>query len=298
VPRRDQLEPRWFHWITKTPFFWEQCDEKSRGTSGKNRIRPEQFLEIEIPLPSLAEQRRIVARIEELFATIGEARSLRHRAFEEAVALSISEVRRVFSDPSVEWQYLTVEDSTDALIDYRGRTPPISENGIPHLTSANIKNGRIDWRTTKFVSPETYDTYMTRGLPKPGDVIFTMEAPLGDAAVVPDHRPFSLAQRTLLMRPKKDLVTGEYLARVLTSPNVHEDIYSKATGTTVKGIASKRLRHVLLPVPSLNVQRRIVIHLDDFQARLDDLERNQEDTSKELDAFMPSILSKAFSGEP
>jgi type I restriction enzyme S subunit len=47
TPSPDKLEPRWFHWITKTRFFWDQCDAKSRGTSGKNRIRPERFLEIE-----------------------------------------------------------------------------------------------------------------------------------------------------------------------------------------------------------------------------------------------------------
>ena len=54
-PIQDLLEPRWFHWLTKTRGFWRQCDEKSQGTSGKNRIRPERFLEIEIPLPSVAE---------------------------------------------------------------------------------------------------------------------------------------------------------------------------------------------------------------------------------------------------
>ena len=66
IPIREKLEPLWFHWYTKTKGFWEQCDEKSQGTSGKNRIRPERFLEIMIPLPSVSEQQRIVARIEEL----------------------------------------------------------------------------------------------------------------------------------------------------------------------------------------------------------------------------------------
>ncbi len=55
VPIREKLDPRWFHWLTKTKSFWEKCDEKSQGTSGKNRIRPERFLEIEIPLPSLSQ---------------------------------------------------------------------------------------------------------------------------------------------------------------------------------------------------------------------------------------------------
>ena len=73
APKPDRLESRWMHWLTKTPDFWTRCDEKSRGTSGKNRIRPEQFLRIEISLPPLAEQRRIVVRIEELGAEIERA---------------------------------------------------------------------------------------------------------------------------------------------------------------------------------------------------------------------------------
>jgi type I restriction enzyme S subunit len=90
APSPDRLEPLWMHWLTKTHGFWEQCDEKSRGTSGKNRIRPERFLEIEIPLPPLAEQQRIVARIEELAALIDEARALRRLADGETAALLVS----------------------------------------------------------------------------------------------------------------------------------------------------------------------------------------------------------------
>lgn len=89
-PAAGKLEPRWFHWLTKAPTFWEQCDAKSRGTSGKNRIRPERFLEIEIPLPPLPEQRRIVARIEALAVKIEEAEKLRQQVSKECAALVAS----------------------------------------------------------------------------------------------------------------------------------------------------------------------------------------------------------------
>ncbi len=52
--------------MTKTPWFWRRCDKKARGTSGKNRIRPERFLQIRIPCPTFSEQERIVRRIEAL----------------------------------------------------------------------------------------------------------------------------------------------------------------------------------------------------------------------------------------
>src|SRR6266516_1646075 len=70
APKLDRLESRWTHWLTKTRGFWAQCDEKSQGTSGKNRIKPEQFLNVEILVPPLAEQRQMLARVEELAAQI------------------------------------------------------------------------------------------------------------------------------------------------------------------------------------------------------------------------------------
>ena len=97
VPIPGKLDPRWFHWITKTMQFWAQCDDKSRGTSSKNRIKPEAFLAIEIALPALSEQRRIVGRIEELAAKIEEARGARRQALQEPEAVLAAAISKVFS---------------------------------------------------------------------------------------------------------------------------------------------------------------------------------------------------------
>ena len=92
VPNREMLEPQWFHWLTKTPGFWQQCDEKSRGTSGKNRIRPERFLEIEIPVPSISEQRRLLA----LFEEADHARALESQTAEGLNGLLASVLDKAF----------------------------------------------------------------------------------------------------------------------------------------------------------------------------------------------------------
>ena len=79
-PNQELLEPQWFHWITKAKWFWNECDEMSRGTSGKNRIRPERFLEIAIPLPPIDEQRRILQCIENMSTKLWAARQLKRQA--------------------------------------------------------------------------------------------------------------------------------------------------------------------------------------------------------------------------
>jgi len=83
---REQAMPQWLHWLSKTPWFWSQCDHLSQGTSGKNRIQPERFLTIAVPLPSLPEQQRIVARIEEIASRIISALRLQEEVDGELAA--------------------------------------------------------------------------------------------------------------------------------------------------------------------------------------------------------------------
>jgi type I restriction enzyme S subunit len=293
----NRLLPTYLGWMCRTASFVEECKRASEGTTNRVRLQEDKFLAREIQLPPLADQRRVVARIEELAGQIQEACTLRQKAAEEATALPVAYSLYQFSSSTSDWKQLSILDGCEEMIDYRGRTPPISDAGIPHITSANIKGGRINWHTNKFVTEETYSAFMTRGIPKPQDVLFTMEAPLGEVGVVPDDRRFSLAQRVILLRPRADILLGEFLAKVLTSPAVRDEIVSKATATTVAGIASKRLKLIRIPVPPLPVQRRIVAESDALRTEVDALKCLQDETATELGAFLPSVLSKAFAGE-
>ena len=93
---KSSLLPKWFAWYSKTKGLWTQCDKLSRGTSGQNRLRPDRFLEVRLPLPPLDEQRQIVARLDRVAGLIEERRkavtaadadmqALLSKAFERAV---------------------------------------------------------------------------------------------------------------------------------------------------------------------------------------------------------------------
>jgi type I restriction enzyme, S subunit len=195
------------------------------------------------------------------------------------------------------WGWWTIEGITERVIDYRGRTPPNQSSGpIPHVRTTQIRDGRIDWQTDRFVTRDVYDVYMTRGIPKRDDVLFTMEAPMGEVGIVDRDEPFSIAQRILLMRPG-DHITGDFLALALRSHPVRRAMEYRSTGTGVLGIAYKRLRSVRLPIPPIEEQDEIVRRTSKLLATIDRLQQRIDAASARVDRSSQAVLAKAFRGE-
>ena len=103
------------------------------------------------------------------------------------------------------------------VIDYRGKTPPKSEEGIPTLTAKNVKGGRIDLTSVSFVSRETYERWTTRGFPQEGDVLITTEAPVGQVAMFPTDRTYLITRRLIALRPDPETLDSRYLLYYLLS---------------------------------------------------------------------------------
>ena len=285
APKCDRLEPRWMHWLTKTPGFWAQCDEKSQGTSGKNRIKPEQFLRVEIPLPPLAEQRWVVARIEELAAQIHEARTLRHQASEETEALCraiLANDTQARLTPMSELVHLRPPDvAVQASEDYqfagvycfgrgvfRSQAKSGMEFAYPRLTRL---------RTGNFVYPKLMAW----------EGAFGVVPPECDACVVSTEFP--------VFEVNEDLVCPEVLDTYFRTPAVWPEVAGESTGTNVR-------RRRLNPQDFLNYKmplasRKTQLLLRDVRAQVATLKHLQSETAAELDALLPAILDRAFKGE-
>ena len=78
--RNEKLDRRWLKCIFDANYLQPQLDADAKGTTGYAAVRPKNLLGCKIPLPPLAEQRRVVAWIEELAAQIYEAQTLRQQA--------------------------------------------------------------------------------------------------------------------------------------------------------------------------------------------------------------------------
>lgn len=152
-------------------------------------------------------------------------------------------------------QYV-MEDVLDALIDYRGKTPRKSDNGIPTLSAKSVKNNHIDYSECYFISPEEYKRFMVRGFPQKGDILLTTEAPLGIVAKL-DRDNVAIAQRLLTLRGKKGVLDNDYLLYLLQSPYGQALLKAKETGTTVTGIKQAEFRKIVVDLPDIETQQKI-----------------------------------------
>ena len=264
-----------------------------------------QFLwRCEIPLPPLAEQRRVVARIEELAAQIHEARTLRHQAAEEAEALLVSFRRAAFGEsPQPAW--IPLSNYVERIVN--GKSPategrPAASDEWAVLKVGAVSFGVFDERENKalplsYVVPPSMEV-------RAGDFIMsranTVEL-VGACALVRKTRPkLMLSDKTfrLVFREPRQALP-EYMEQVLKSPPLREQIERGASGTspTMKNISKQKVLALQLPPFSLSEQRRIVSELGALQAEVDALKHFQAETAAELDALLPAILDKAFKGE-
>jgi type I restriction enzyme S subunit len=296
IPIRDKLEPRWFHWFTKMPLLWQQCDEKSRGTSGKNRIRPERFLEIHIPLPPLDEQRRIVARIEELSAKIEEARGLRRRAVEEVEALALSGSEIVFQELVKRHGASTLGESCISITDGDHITPPFVNDGVRFIFVGNVSSGRLHFENCKHVEEDYYRRLSAHRVPQRDDILYSaVGATLGVPAIVDSDVPFCFQRHIAILKPDRARLDSRFAWHMLRSTTVFNQAWDSTTGSAQPTVPLRAIRLLPIPLPPISEQRHIAAYLDGLQAKVDAVKKIQEETAEELDALMPSILSRAFS---
>ncbi|OAI10687.1 restriction endonuclease subunit S [Methylomonas methanica] len=181
-----------------------------------------------------------------------------------------------------------LEDCLDALIDYRGKTPEKTISGIPLITAKIIKSGRIE-TPTEFIAIDNYNSWMRRGLPKAGDVVLTVEAPLGEVAQLGPEK-VALAQRVVTLRGKAGVLDNSYLLYLLQTEEMQSQLKARATGTTVLGIKQSELRKVSLSLPPIEVQVSSAAILK----ALDDRITLLRETNTTLEAIAQALFKSWF----
>ena len=254
--------------------------------------------DLEIPLPPLPEQQRIVAILDEAFATIAKAKANAEQNLKNAKELFESYLQGVFVDKIHGSEFETLDSLCELIVDCEHKTAPTQETGYPSIRTPNIGKGVLILDGVNRVSEETYREWTRRAIPQEDDLILAREAPAGNIAVIPKNIKVCLGQRTVLIRPKKDRLVSKFLAYLILSKDVQNQLLSHSTGATVEHINMKDIRAFkIFNLSTLTEQQSIVQKLDALSAQTKKLEAIYQQKINDLEELKKSILQKAFSGE-
>jgi type I restriction enzyme S subunit len=182
------------------------------------------------------------------------------------------------------------------FIDYRGKTPPKTDRGIRLITAKNVRMGYVDYDPEEYISEETYPQWMTRGYPNHGDVLLTTEAPLGNVAQLLTEETVALAQRIINLQPYADFLP-RYLLTALMSPFLQESLLENSSGTTARGIKSAKLQLILMPIPPLAEQKRIVEACDRILTLCDKIDQHQQQRHEKLVKMNEVAITKLLTAQ-
>jgi type I restriction enzyme S subunit len=192
------------------------------------------------------------------------------------------------------WVWTNLDALAYFTVDYRGKTPPEATRGIPVISAANVKDGRIVIEKPRFVSDDTYANWLKRGRPAGGDLIVTTEAPVGEVALYPYDGTYLLTRRVIAFQTLE--VDNRYLLYAFRAEPTQQYLRLHSSGTTVPRILKPALLATPIPLPPLREQMRIVGEVEQRLSAADQLQHAICENRARSERLRQSILNRAFEG--
>ncbi len=298
------LDVHYLYYLTKTSDFVGFCIRSSEGTTNRLYLQEDIFLNQEINLPPLDEQRRIVARIEALAGRVAEAQRLRVEAIKEGEALILAKEMEIWPNESLD-DAPTLADVTQYLA--RGRQSKQGESEHYLIKTRHVQMGEYV-RSDMMLDADIVEKVNAEACAQYGDILIACSAAgcLGRVAqfnIV--DQVASTDTHVAIARANPEIVSAKYLYAYLRGAQGQYQLRSRERGDWQREKISFRLtelnmndlQKVPIPLPAFEEQRRIVAYIDALHAKVAQVRHYQSATQAELDALLPAILDKAFRGE-
>ncbi|MDX4038380.1 restriction endonuclease subunit S [Aliarcobacter skirrowii] len=261
------------------------------------KLNQEKLKSINIPLPPLEEQKRIVTKLDNLFAKIDKAIALHQKNIDEADIFMASVLNDVFVELEEKYEIKTVYDLCTKITDGTHSTPKYIDSGVPFLSVKNISQGVISFDDTKFISMDEHNLLSKRCNVEIDDILYTKVGTTGIAKVVDTDVEFSIFVSIALLKPKKDLINSMYFQYILNSPNCYEQSQSRTRGVANRNLVLNDIKQIFFPLPPLKTQQKVVSYLDEISQKMEKIKQIQKEKMQSLKELKASILDKAFKGE-
>jgi type I restriction enzyme S subunit len=285
IPKLDRVDVRYLWWMLRSRFFQELLNEYLPGGI-KTELKAKRLLPVPVPLPPLSEQRRIVARIEELAAQIEEARQLRLQQQVDLQRALLGAFWTIANDaPRRPMQEVAPIMRRNAELDPNASYP---ELGIRSFGKGTFHKPALTG--TALGSKRLYQI-------EPGDLLFmNVFAWEGAVAVAkPEDKGRYGSHRFITCVPRKEVITANFLCFYFLTEEGLEKLGEASPGGAGRNrtLGLTTLSKIQVPVPTMDKQQ----WFESLLFEVDRLKTLQAQTAAELDALLPAILDRAFKGE-
>ena len=303
---KPKINSEFLSYYFESPYIQQFMLDNAKGTAQKG-FYLNSLVELFCCVPPLAEQQRIVDRIESLFAKLDEAKQKAQDALDSFETRKAAILHRAFTGELTaqwrkehgvgmeSWKEETLESVCYSIFDGDHMPPPKSEQGIPFLVISNVNTGHLSFENTRFVPESYYEALSDTRKPEYGDVLYTLVGSYGIPVIVDREHPFCFQRHMALLKPKN--IDSYYLWYILQSREMFEKATQIATGTAQLTVPIKGLRQLKFNCASANEQGEIVRILDDLLAKEQQAKDAAEGVLEQIDLIKKAILARAFRGE-
>ncbi|EAI4303940.1 restriction endonuclease subunit S [Campylobacter lari] len=305
LKEKINLNKEYFYYLFSSNFMYDFLSYQASGSTVKN-LNIDKLKQIEIPLPPLQEQERIVGILDESFAKIDESIKILEQDLLNLDELMQSALQKAFNplkDNTKEnyklpqgWEWKSLGEIC-FITDGTHKTPNYIKTGIPFLSVKNISKGFFDLSDIKYISLEEHNKLIKRAKPEFGDILICRIGTLGKAIKISLDFEFSIFVSLGLLKPKIKIIS-DYLVYFLNSYFIEGWIDNNKVGggTHTAKLNLNILEKCPIALPSLKEQEQIASHLDELSSHVKNLKQNYQAQIKNLQELKKSLLDKAFQG--
>lgn len=308
----SNVDPKYNYYMMISPYVVDGLNTFMKGDNSPS-VRKDDVEQFPYPIPPLAEQKRIVDRIERLFAKLDEAKEKAQAVVDGIAGMKQAFLYQAFYgnltekwrktntiDKSQTWETKNLQSVCAMKItDGTHKTPTYcdAEVGIPFISAKDVTSGVICWDNIKYIVPELHEELYERLAPQVDDVLLAKNGTTGMAAIVEEEKVFDLYVTLAVLRPNKDIIDPRYLLNVVNSPVCKRQFDEHLTGIGVPNLHLRDIKEVEIPLPSLEEQKEIVRIIDSMTEQWGVALAAAEKVLDRIDIMKKSILARAFRGE-
>ncbi len=281
-------------------YFETQLSAKGTGTTFK-AINQKLIKNLEIPIPPLNEQFRIVAHIEELFSELDKAVDTLKTTKEQLEVYRQAVLVDIFSQ---EYPLRQLKEISVALSGFAFKSKNYTPDGkYTVIKIGNVKDGYLDFSRDKTRTNEVTDKILQKYLLKQGDCLITLTGTRGKrdygfVSMIERQTDYLLNQRVAALRFDTMIALPEFFRYYLSSLNYRNQFFKYETGNVGQGnVGIKALCEPAVPCPPLDTQKKIVDQISDRLSVCDSIKKTVDTALAQADAMRQSILKQAFEGK-